>query len=190
MSEKRKRAAAFFFLTSVLCLLTSACGFHPIYGAREDNAPVAAELNEVAIGNIADRNGQMLRNDLIDRMYGKGRPQNPKYNLEVKLRATEEGIGLLPNAITTLNELNVYGEYTLTDQSGKALVSATAHAVANFDQLQEQYGTLAARDNAYRRCLDEVSAQIVERLSMYFSEGPLNKTPPKKPDAEPAKAAP
>ena len=177
MSRKQTKGKILCLLTSVFCLLTSGCGFHPLYGSRDDNSSVSAELNDVAIDNIADRNGQILRNDLIDRMYHNGRPQSPKYTLTASLRTLEEGIGLLPDATTSLTELNLYADYTLKDQAGKTVVTATAHATATFNQLQEEYGTLAAEQNAYQRCLDEVSEQIVNRISLYFSEGTTIKPP-------------
>ncbi len=158
-------------LMSVFCLLISGCGFHPIYGARDSDSPVSEKLNDVAIENISDRYGQMLRNQLIDRMYGKGRPHNPAYHLDVHLRETEEGIGLLQNAITTLTELNLYADYSLKDAAGKEVVKGTAHAVATFNQLQQEYGTLAADEGAHQRSLNEIAEEIVERLSLYFSEG-------------------
>src|ERR1700733_2535287 len=58
----RPLSSVLCLLTSVLCLLTSGCGFHPVYGTRDDNSSVADELNDVAIENIPDRQGQMLRN--------------------------------------------------------------------------------------------------------------------------------
>ncbi|MGE3623496.1 MAG: LPS assembly lipoprotein LptE [Bdellovibrionales bacterium] len=154
----------------VFCLL-AGCGFHPIYGARDDNSSVAAELNQVAVENIPDRPGQMLRNGLIDRMYGKGRPRNPKYHLEISLNWTEEGIGLLPDATTSLTELNLNADYYLKDDTGKVLMHAVAHAVANYNQLEEQLGTVAARDNAYQRSLNMIANEIVIRLGLFFSEG-------------------
>src|ERR1700742_1233580 len=105
-----------------LCMLVS-CDFHPIYGSHGENTPVAVALNQVAIDNIPDRQGQTLRNELIDRMYGKGRPHDPKYHLTISLRETEEGIGLLPNATTTLTELTIYADYSLTDEKGKVLTN-------------------------------------------------------------------
>jgi LPS-assembly lipoprotein len=170
--KPEKRAVRIFcLLTSIFCLLVSGCGFHPVYGSHDDGAPVAAQLNQVEIANIPDQYGQMLRNELIDRMYGKGRPHNPVYHLDVQLRETEEGIGLLPDAITTLTELNMYAEYSLKDAQGKEVVRATAHAVATFNQLQAEYGTLAADQGAHQRSVNEVAEQIVERISLYFSEG-------------------
>jgi hypothetical protein len=64
----------------------------------------------------------------------------------------------------------MFGDYSLTDTHGKLLVSGTAHSVASFDRLDQMYGTVAARQDAYERTLREVSEQIVNRLSLYFSE--------------------
>jgi LPS-assembly lipoprotein len=159
----------FCLLFSVVCL--PGCGFHTVYGAHDDNTPVAAQMNSVEVENIAERTGQMLRNDLIDRMYLDGRPQNPQYRLTVSLRSLEEGIGLLPNATTSLTELNLYADYSMKDAGGKEVVKATAHATATYNQLQAEYGTFVAEQNAYQHCIDEISEQIVNRISLYFSEG-------------------
>lgn len=168
----------------VWALVLASCGFHPMYGARDAGTPVAAALNNVAIDGIPNREGQTLRNELIDRMYGKGRPKNPKYHLHVTLQSTEEGIGLLPNAITTLTELTLTADYALTDESGNNVMEGTARTVANYNQLEEQYGTLAAREGAFQRSLNEIADQIVNRVSLYFSEG--NKIlPPAKEKAVP-----
>jgi len=163
-------------LKRVLCplallILLSACGFHPVYGSRgTDDAPVAEALNNIAIDNIPDRNGQMLRNNLVDRMYGKNRPDHPLYTLHIKIHNNEEDLGILANATSTLELMNMYADYTLTDSNGQQILGGTAHSVASFDRLDQMYGTVAARESAFERTLHEVSEQIVNRLSLYFSE--------------------
>jgi LPS-assembly lipoprotein len=107
---------------------------------------------------------------LIDRLYGKHRPEQPVYRLKVSVRSSEEDMGILANATSTRTLLNVYGDYSLTDAKGKQILSGTAHSVAGFDLLDEMYGTVAARQDAYERTLHEVSEQIVNRLALYFSE--------------------
>jgi LPS-assembly lipoprotein len=175
-----------FCLTSVFCLLVSGCGFHSMYGTHDDSdTTVAEELNNVEIENIADRNGQMLRNNLIDRMYGKGRPQNPQYHLAVNLRSFEEGIGLLPDATTSLTELNLYADYTLKDENGKDVVKATEHATATYNQLPAAFGAYAADQNAYQSCITEITEQIVNRVGLYFSEGTTIKPPSQEPAPTP-----
>ncbi len=155
-----------------IALLTAACGYKPIYGSHsaETGSPVAVELNNIAIDSIPDRDGQMLRNNLMDRMYGANRPDRPAYMLHVKLRSKEENLGILANASVTRSLLDMYADYALADAHGNELLSATAHSVASFDKLSQMYGTVEARRSAHEKTLHEISEQIVNRLSLYFSE--------------------
>jgi LPS-assembly lipoprotein len=153
-------------------MFLSACGFQPVYGTHqtEDGVSVADDLNNIAIGNIPDKNGQTLRNALIDRMYGSGRPAQPAYTLNVKIHSAEEDLGILADATTTRALMNMYADYTLTDAQGKVVLTGAAHSVAGFDLLNQMYDTVASRQDANDRTLHEVSEQIVNRLSLYFSE--------------------
>jgi LPS-assembly lipoprotein len=153
-------------------VLLSGCGFRPIYGTHgaESGSPVAMDLNNIAIDNIPDRDGQILRNFLIDRMYGENRSQKPAYMLHVKIRSVEQEQGILANATVTRSLLDMYGDYSLTNGAGKEVLSGTAHSVAGFDKLDQMYGTVEARKNAHARTLHEIGEQIVNRLSLYFSE--------------------
>lgn len=173
-NSRRLRERMPLLRTLFVCsfLLLSGCGFHPVYGSHntESGSPVALDLNNVAIDNIPDRNGQILRNDLIDRMYGKNRPAKPLYTLKINIHSGEEDLGILANATSTRSLLNMYGDYSLQDAQGKQLLSGNAHSVASFDKLDEMYATVAARQDAYERTLHEVSEQIVNRLSLFFSE--------------------
>lgn len=166
---KSKFLAVSLFAVS---LLLSGCGFRPIYGTHEaeSGSPVALDLNNIAIDNIPDRDGQILRNDLIDRMYGKNRPERPAYMLHVKIRSTEQDLGILANATATRSLLDMYADYSLADGKGKEILKGSAHSVAGFDKLDQIYGTVAASANARERTLHEVGEQIVNRLSLYFSE--------------------
>ncbi len=169
----RSKKTALSALALVGCLALEGCGFKPIYGTpsgSEHDSPVAMDLNNIAIDNIPDRNGQILRNFLIDRMVRANRPEKPLYTLKVAIATSEEDLGILANSTATRSLLNMYGHYTLVDSKGKTVVGGTAHSVASFNKLDQMYGTVAARENAYERTLHEVSEQIVNRLSLFFSE--------------------
>ena len=167
MNVMCKRTGGFLLLA---LLSLSACGFQPVYGTHASGASTTTALNNIAIDNIPDHNGQILRNDLIDRMYSSNRPSQPSYRLKVDISHSEENLGILANATATRSLLNMTGNYVLTDAQGKQLLTGTAHSVASFDQLDQMYATVAARQDAYNRTLHEVSEQIVNRLSVYFSE--------------------
>jgi LPS-assembly lipoprotein len=174
MSKISKISACKIFLLPVFCLL-AACGFHPIYGGSSANGPVAEQMSQVAIDNIPDRQGQLLRNDLIDRMYRKGRPSQPLYHLSVKIRVGTEDVATLANSTATLTELNTYSDYVLTDAKGKELVRGTAHSATSYSRLDNQYSTLVSHDSAVERTVGEISEQIVNRISLYFADPPPEK---------------
>jgi len=159
-------------ITLLVLFLLPACGFHPIYGSSSETAEVADALNDISIDNIPNREGQMLRNDLIDRMYGKGRPQNPSYKLEIKFRFTEDDVGILQDTTATRTIMNSYANYFLRDMNGKLLSEGTAHSITTFTKLSDQYATLAAHEDALQRSINEVSEQLVSQLSLYLSEKP------------------
>lgn len=175
------RSLRFCFIKnlSVICLLLAftACGFTPVYLSQGDNNPtVANALGNVAIANIPDRSGQMLRNHLIDRMYTKGRPTNPSAKLEVSLRSTETDLGILKDATASRRELNLWADYVLMDNDGKRLLNGVAHSVVSYNKLSAQYGTLAAKENASSSALKEVGEQIVNRISLYYTDADASTT--------------
>lgn len=165
-------------------LLLSACGFSPIYGPKNgDKAPVAEALSSIAIGNIANEEGQKLRNKLIDRMYGNGRPAEPSARLTLSLQVSEVSLGIKKDSTASMIELTLIAPYTLQDMNGQKLVKGRARSLALYSRLDAQYGILAAKRNAYDRAIAEVAEQIVSRLSLFYAE-----TPPAKPAHSPKKA--
>jgi LPS-assembly lipoprotein len=173
-----KPGFSILMLGAALALL-AACGFQPVYGTHSTgDESVSTQMNSVAIGNIPDRIGQMLRNDLIDRMYGKGRPQQALYNLSVQIRMAQADLGIQANATSTRSMIDMYGDYVLTDTQGRALIKGTAHSISSYSTLADEYGNLAALNDAKERTVNEVSEQIVNRLSLYFAEKDEGHTPP------------
>jgi len=183
MTDTRKTKRCVFQIFRIFCAMLpvffflSACGFSPIYGAQTPSGSTAEALNQIAIDNIPDRNGQMLRNHLIDRFYGKGRPANPLYRLTVNVTQTLQDLGIQANATSTRTLLDMTASYTLNDAQGKTVLFGTAHSVTNFNRLSDQYGSLVASEYAQQRALNEVSEQIVNRVSLFMAE-PLQKTTP------------
>lgn len=153
----------------VALLMLAGCGFQPVYGdLGSSQSSVAAELNRVAIANIPDRQGQVLRNRLIDRFYHAGRPKDPAYTLTVALRSYEVDLGIQKDATASRRQYDLYADYVLTDKTGTELHKGTARSIVSYNKLSAQYGTLASRENAVERALQEVGEQITNRVSLYF----------------------
>lgn len=166
-------------LLAMLPLLLSGCGFQPLYGKRS-SLDLPAELNRITIANIPDHNGQMLRNRLMDRLYSAGRPDDPAYILTVGLTEQEIGLGVRRDATTARTSLEVSANYVLTQKgSGKTILNGVAKTSVSYNDLDAQFATLTARENANERALNEVGEQIVNRLALHFGTTPTmpSKTP-------------
>lgn len=167
-----------FFILAIFLLSLTGCGFEPLYGKRGEGAQTTeAALNQVQVAQIPDRNGQMLRNRLMDRMYQDGRPVNAAYELSVRLSETEAGLGIRRDATASRSRLDTTAHYTLRRKhDGKELINQTIRASVSFNQLDAQYATLTAREDARVRALNEIGEQIVNRLALYFGATHENTT--------------
>lgn len=161
---------------ALFCLFLASCGFQPLYATSDFggsiDAAVADKLQQVAIESIPERSGQILRNNLIDMLYRKGRPAAPQYRLKVDLKNTEEYLGLLANSTSTLAEVDCNATFTLTDAQGKEAYRGTAHSATTYDRLNNQFVNLSAHDDAMQRTLSEISIQIANQIAMYLKGTP------------------
>lgn len=169
MSLRPSRLAAILFL-ALLPVVTGACGFKPVYGTTAHDSAVGAALANVHIDPITDRNGQVLRNNLIDRFYTDGRPAGPRYRLAVALAATEEELGIQKDATATRARLRLQASYELIEIStGQVVYRTFSRSVVSFNLLDSQFAVLATRQDAYDRGLTELADDIRTRLSLYFA---------------------
>jgi LPS-assembly lipoprotein len=169
-----------------LAVFLSACGFSPVYGPHSDSAPVTESLGQILITNIPDRQGQMLKNHLIDRLYVHGRPSSPDAKLDVSLHSTEVDLGVQKDATASRRQYNLWADYVLRSMDDHQLAKGTAHSVVSYSKLDAQYGTVMTEKNAQERATTEVGEQIVNRLSLYYAERAEPKSPPPHDDASPA----
>ena len=158
----------------VLLMMLSACGFQPVYASRDyrfdDGKDVAASLKKVRLLPLADRDGQMLQNMLIDRMYPDGYPQNPPYSLEIVLTSEERDLGIQQDATATRTDLYLTATMVLRKTADHAEVyRSKARIRVSYNILDAQYGTLVTRENAQRRGLTQLADEIVGRVSLYFN---------------------
>lgn len=153
-----------------LMIPLGGCGFQPLYGSKDAGGSGAAvALNQVTIANIPNREGQMLRNLLTDRLYQNGKPSDPQYRLSVELRAAETALGIRRDATASRTRLDMLAHYVLHRVSDdKVLIDSNAETSVSFNQLVAQYATVTARDDARSRALHELSEQIMTRLALYF----------------------
>ena len=171
----RKSDRRFFcFLISGFCLLTSACGFHPLYGKKTSEDDSSKVFAGVTIDSMPGRTGQMLKSTLEDQLNPKGAtPPNPAYRLNVSFHSSVVPIGVARDG--TVSRYNVYltSKYVLYRNSdGKAITSGDIGYVDSYNNLTNAYfSTYISEEDAFKNGITQMGELYRERLSSYLNEG-------------------
>ena len=154
-----------------LLLLLGGCGLRPLY-AGGASGPVATSLASISVAPIPERAGWLTRNALIDRLGGEN--DNAPYRLEVDLDDDISGFGIRGDRSVTRERRTLRARYRLVQaSSGQVLLDATAGSDAGIDVVSSPYATVAAEQTALERLSKVVADQIVARLALYASSGPI-----------------
>jgi len=159
-----------FLLLSALATL-AGCGFRPLYGTRAYGGSGAVEaLSQTWIDPIPDRIGQLLRNNLLDRLNPQGEPERARYRLAVKVAVSKEGLAITKDESITRFNLRVSALFVLHDAgSGQELTRGTARTIAAYNVVDSQFATLVAEKDAEVRAARELSDELRTRLAVYFT---------------------
>lgn len=155
----------------LVILTLVGCGFRPMYGQNQTakERGVLQSLKIVEVGPIADRTGQLLRNELLDRL--------PKSDAErqylLRVRVSESTTTLIEELDTRITRVNL----TLTAVSeliqksdGTVLWRKHITGVASYNFLRDPYSTLSAKENARQRAAEDIANSLVNHLSVFFDQ--------------------
>lgn len=164
------KLAIFLYLATCILQL-SACGFHPVYGVNKYTSVGAEEkLEHIQIGNIPDREGQYLRNALMDRFYRHGRPADTRYALNIKeIREGRIGLDITKDADATRGQLSLSTSMQLVDrQNDEVLLERKLQAISSYNILTSEFTNRVSEQNARENALDELARQAEQYLALYF----------------------
>jgi LPS-assembly lipoprotein len=153
--------------------LLAGCGFQPVYmpTASGRAGPAQRELAAIDVNLIPDRPGQLLRQDLQERLATDSDGTAHRYDLAVSFSISGEGIGIqLDNAATRIRLIGT-ARWTLKarDPTETQITSGSARAMDAFNVLDQQYFA-ADIDNEQmqRRLASELADQIAMQLAVFF----------------------
>ena len=155
-------------LALVSLLALAGCGFQPLYGERP-TGPAEENLARISVGVIADRTGQILRNELGTRLDPNNLGLDPLYSLRVSLTESTSNIALRRDTSATRANLTLTASYSLVQNGAKeALYSGAVRSVNSYDILstENEFGTLTSREEARRRAARDIADQIALRLAL------------------------
>jgi LPS-assembly lipoprotein len=158
-------------LIMIALLSVAACGFRPVYGVNRDT-PVGVEtqLDKVYVENIPDREGQYLRNALIDRFYRSGRPSDPVYTLSMTpVSETLTELDITKTSDATRGQLRLDTNLRLIERaSGKIVLERRLASITSYNILGSEFASRVTEDNARTNALDDLARQAEMQLSLYF----------------------
>ncbi len=160
------------YLTLLFIVLLGACGFEPMHGNIFDNnnIDIRAELSQIEISNIPNREGQFLRNALTDRFYNNGRPTNPKYRLDITpIVENTYNLDITIRADVTRKQLSLSTKMLLIDNdSGKILLERPLKSSASYNVLISEFATRVSKNNTRENVLDDLARQAELQISLYL----------------------
>jgi len=177
-------------LTGCVCLLTSACGFEPMY-ARHDNTGLTGHtglitqniLIEATTGDdIKDRHvAEQFKNDLEDRLRPSGdTTATPQYALKATLTHTEGALAVSPDGTISRYNVIILADMKLTRISDGALVyHGQAQRTGSYDNINNAfYSTYVSGEDASKRTVTELAEDVTLRLATFFQQNPFPKVIP------------
>ncbi|MDB5369697.1 MAG: hypothetical protein JWP20_1255 [Roseomonas sp.] len=152
------------------------CGFRPLYGssgaANAVSGPVAAELAAVEVARIPERNGQLLRRALQERLWTSGQ-SSPRYTLTAFPLFDVELEGIRTTGLPTRVRYTGTANWWLATKEvpPKPVASGAERSLDAYNIPDNQFfAGDAARDAALRRLLGQMADDIVTRLAVRFQE--------------------
>lgn len=159
---------------AVLCLPLAACGFRPLYGTDGVESRVAQQMADIEIANIPDRDGQYLRNILIDRLHLQGRPADARYLVSfTPVRKDVIDFAVQKDATYTRARVELYTTMTLTDRrTGETVLTRDLRAAGSYNQLDNQFATFVSKESMTDHLLAELGDSAVTALGLYLHGNP------------------
>ena len=158
------------WIVGAALLALSGCGFAPLYG---EAGGTTRELERVRIDLIADRSGQILRNRLLDDLAPRGPASPSLYALSINLSEPRQEIGIRRDDTASRIGYAAIVQFRLSDAKGALLLVGRSSSSTTYEVTTSEFATVAARQNARDRAMQEISLDIRNQLAAYFLEAQL-----------------
>lgn len=153
-------------------LVVPSCGFRPLY----DDRPLAGGLSTgqalaaTRVATIPDRQGQILRNALVQRL-GNGPGTPARHELRVALAIRREFLGVRRDETASRQRVNATADFTLRPlPTGEPLFAGRAHAVDAFNIVRNEFfAAQLSGEAAEARVAERLAEDIVAQLAAYFA---------------------
>lgn len=142
--------------------LLAACGFEPLHAQRGS----VAALPPIRVEPIPERQGQILRNYLLDRLAPRGEAGAQGYALSIKLFEPRQVLALRRDDVISRMSYSAIASYDLIDAAGKRVTAGSSSFSTDYEITNSEYATLTALQNARERVLELVADDIRNQIAV------------------------
>ncbi len=164
------RALCLSFVICGVAFMLASCGFTPMYAKQDATSEsVNFTLRNVEIDKIPDREGQLLRNKLIDRFYQNGFPDEPQYVLKVSpIVETLKDLDVTITSDTTRAQLKLTSQFALVDlESNKVVLERQLQSINSYNVLGSEFATRVTERSTRDNALEDLARQIERDIALF-----------------------
>ncbi len=132
---------------------------------------MAQRLDQVAVANIPERTGQLLRDSLQAQLEASGAPDVQRYLLNVSFSIAGQGEGVQEDTSVTRERFVATASWSLSPMGnpGQTLAAGRATSEDALNIIADQYFAQDLETNTVNRQLaDEIAQQITTQVAVYF----------------------
>jgi len=158
----------------VVLVMLAGCTARPLYSdgrirtsSNEGATAVTAVPFSIEIDEAKDRNTQILRNRLIFLMADSGTQSEKSYQLSLVAKTQtiatvqiDVGDRTDRTGRPSAGTVRAQADYVLRDRQGNMVAKGRRSMTAPFDRPRQEYANLRAEEDAKKRALEELAAQI------------------------------
>lgn len=158
-------------LVFFVCLSLSGCGFRPMHtNSVKPSIQESAVYQSIKIDIVPNREGQILRNELIDRLYIYNSVTNPQYTLTIDpIKESPRDIAITKSSEATRAQLWMTSAMHLKNVAGEEILSRDLRSIASYNTLESEFATRVTEKAARESALVDLARQIELQLNLYFN---------------------
>lgn len=143
----------------------AGCGFTPLYATPG----VSSGLAHIEVVVPDGRTAYLLREDLDD-AFGRDKGDTPQWRLTLTVQEDRAQRGLLPDNTSQRYEVHLLVGYTLTEiATGKVARSGQVFSQVSYDESQQPYNGIAARQDTQARAAEDAAQKIQIQLAAWLA---------------------
>lgn|GEM_PF-3066398 len=150
----------------------SQCGFKPMLSS--ENGEILKAFQQIDIPVIANREGQIMRNELKKMFYVEGPSDVKRYELRVTTSSSDRNMSYLSDQTAGRKNVTVTAKYTLYDIENKKILTSGSLSRQGYYTVStaSSFGTIISAERVKMDAVLLVARDMRVQIANYFMKHP------------------